>query len=87
MFEVVLFSKPAKFYNKLDDKTAKRLNKGMETLKSKPFMGKNIKKLSGKLAGKYRLRVGEIRVVYFVEGQRVIIETIGYRAGVYWGRK
>ena len=83
MFEIVLFPKAAKFYNKLDDKTAKRIDKGIEELKSNPLSGNNIKKLSGNLAGKYRLRIGDIRIVYFVEGQTVVIEAIGYRGNIY----
>ena len=49
------------------------------------FLGNDIKKLRGKLAGKYRLRVRSLRVVYRVEKERniVLVESIGGRGDVY----
>ena len=35
------------------------------------------------LAGRYRLRAGDYRVQFRVEGQTVIIEKIGHRDGFY----
>jgi mRNA interferase RelE/StbE len=48
-------------------------------------MGVNIKKLQGRLSGKYRMRVGELRIIYSVdEGVGLIlIEAIGPRGSVY----
>lgn len=46
---------------------------------------KDVRKLRGDLEGRYRLRVGEYRVVYRVikEQQLVIVEAIGTRGEVY----
>ena len=41
------------------------------------------KALSGDLAGCYRLRTGDYRVLFRVEGERVIVEKIGHRRDVY----
>ena len=41
------------------------------------------KSLSGPLAGRYRLRTGDYRVQFRVEGQHVIVEKIGYRDRFY----
>jgi mRNA-degrading endonuclease RelE of RelBE toxin-antitoxin system len=41
------------------------------------------KPLRGNLAGKYRMRTGDYRVQFRVEGTRVIIERIGHRDGFY----
>ena len=75
----------AKTYNKLDDKTAARINKALDALKENPFYGKDIKRLRGNLKGRYRLRVGEYRIVYRVEEEEkvVILEDIKLRASVY----
>jgi len=48
-------------------------------------MGTDIKKLHGRLAGKYRVRVGELRIIYTVDEANGIIriEAIGPRGAVY----
>lgn len=85
MFRILLHNKAAKIYKKLDDKTATRINRAIDALKGNPFYGKGIKRLKGKLEGKYRLRVGEYRIVYRVEEKErvVIILNIALRERVY----
>jgi len=85
MFEIIFHNRAQKAYDKLDDKTASRINKAIEGLKVNPFLGKDIKKLRGKLEGRYRLRVGALRVVYKVEVDEslIIIEAIGGRGDIY----
>jgi mRNA interferase RelE/StbE len=39
--------------------------------------------LSGDLAGRWRLRTGDYRLQFRVEGERVIVERIGHRDGFY----
>ncbi len=39
--------------------------------------------LSGDLAGRYRVRTGDYRLQFRVEGERVIVEKIGHRSGFY----
>ena len=85
MFRILLHNKAAKAYGKLDDKSTARMNKAIDTLKENPFFGKDIKKLRGKLDGKYRLRAGGYRIVYRVEENEeiVVILDIASRENVY----
>jgi len=41
------------------------------------------KPLSGRLAGRYRLRTGDYRVQFRVQGPAVIVEKIGHRDRFY----
>jgi mRNA-degrading endonuclease RelE of RelBE toxin-antitoxin system len=41
------------------------------------------KPLSGRLAGRYRMRTGDYRMQFQVLGDRIIVETIGHRDGFY----
>jgi mRNA interferase RelE/StbE len=41
------------------------------------------KPLSGELTGRYRLRTGDYRVQFYVEGENVIVEKIGHRDKFY----
>lgn len=42
-----------------------------------------VKSLSGNLAGRYRIRTGDYRVQFFVEGDTIVVEKIGHRDGFY----
>jgi mRNA-degrading endonuclease RelE of RelBE toxin-antitoxin system len=37
----------------------------------------------GRLAGHYRIRTGDYRVQFYVEGETVIVEKIAHRDGFY----
>ncbi len=41
------------------------------------------KSLSGKLAGRYRLRTGDYRLQFRIVADEVIVEQIGHRDGFY----
>lgn len=43
------------------------------------------KPLRGDLAGRYRIRTGDYRVQFRVEGDTVLIEKLGHRDGFYEG--
>ena len=51
MYEILLHDQVVKFYNKLDDKNAARINRAIETLLEKPASGKNIKMLKVGIEG------------------------------------
>ena len=53
----------------------RRLRKWPEISGAKP--------LRGNLAGRYRLRTGDYRLQFRIEGRNVVIEHIGHRAGFY----
>ena len=85
MYRIELSSKAARFYERTDAVTARRLNLAFAKLSQDPFKRHNIKRLRGELEGSFRLRVGNIRVVYSVDqGQGIVyIEVIRFRGDVY----
>lgn len=85
MYEIELSRKAAKFYQKADTATVRRLNAAFDRLAEDPFNHNNIKPLSGELQGSFRLRIGNIRVIYSIDDtiKIVYIEVIGFRGDVY----
>ncbi|MBI5559210.1 MAG: type II toxin-antitoxin system RelE/ParE family toxin [Deltaproteobacteria bacterium] len=85
MYEIELAKKAAKFYQKADTPTVRRPNAAFDRLAADPFHHYNIKQLAGDLHGSYRLRVGNIRIIYSVDDtvRIVYIEVIGFRGDVY----
>ena len=47
MYEILLHDRVIKFYNKLDNKSAGRINRAIEELQKNPASGKDIKMLKG----------------------------------------
>jgi mRNA-degrading endonuclease RelE of RelBE toxin-antitoxin system len=43
----------------------------------------DLKKLQGKLLGKWRLRIGTIRVIFYENEDKIIIQRIDYRGKIY----
>jgi mRNA-degrading endonuclease RelE of RelBE toxin-antitoxin system len=42
-----------------------------------------VKRLTGNLAGRYRMRTGDYRLQFRVERNRIIVEKVGHRDGFY----
>ncbi len=85
MYEVLISHEAEKYYKKQDKDAKRRINKCIDSLCKEPFSGPNIKRLHGKLEGKHRYRIGDIRIVYEVntKNKTVEIKSIGSRGDVY----
>jgi mRNA-degrading endonuclease RelE of RelBE toxin-antitoxin system len=59
-----------------------RVLKMVERLRDWPQVS-GAKSLSGDLSGNWRLRTGDYRVQFRLEGRRVIVDRIGHRDGFY----
>ncbi|MGF1566773.1 MAG: type II toxin-antitoxin system RelE/ParE family toxin [Nodosilinea sp.] len=90
----VRFSKRAvKYLKKLDDKTAERVREKILQLLSRlevegviPFNELDIKKLKGQWDGYFRLRVGQIRIIFTLIGEELeilLIYDINVRGSIY----
>lgn len=85
MYRVFLHKKAVKYYESLEDKTAKKINKAIESISENPLEGFHIKRLRGKQEGKYRYALGNLRIVYRIniEDKIILIEAIGPRGDIY----
>lgn len=79
MFQIVYSKKAEKFLKKQDRPTQQRI---MEAISKLPASG-DIRKLQG--AAGYRLRVGNFRVLFDVNGLIIDIIDIGNRGQIYKG--
>ena len=85
MYEVCLSAEAQNFYNKTSLATVKKINKCLLILEQAPYNHPNITALRGNLAGRYRYRIGDYRIVYLVdEDSKVVSVTlIAHRSKVY----
>jgi len=73
-FQVRIPPAAARDLDQLDDKLVQKILEEMDVLKENPFpRGKLIRKIKGKSANFYRLRVGSHRVFFSLEGQTVVV--------------
>ena len=82
---MVLSFDAQEFFEEADASLQRKLDRCFEMLKTDPCSHPNIKQLKGDLAGYYRYRVGDYRVVYEIdrEQKRVVVTVIAHRREVY----
>lgn len=76
MYEVRLSPQAKQFYRKADKPLAQKLARCFEQLEQTPRDHPNAKPLKGNLAGQFRYRVGDYRVIYRVEEQQVLVMVL-----------
>ena len=74
-FKIALSREAFKYYSKVSTDTAGRLDKCFANLESDPITGANIKLLR-EMAGKYRYRIGNLRVIYEVDFVKRIVNIV-----------
>ena len=85
MYSVSLSDEAKRFFENASAQLQKRLDRCFEQLKVNPYKHPNIKPLKGKLAGYYRYRVGNYRVIYQVNDPKnqVFVSIIINRGDAY----
>ncbi|MBI4583671.1 MAG: type II toxin-antitoxin system RelE/ParE family toxin [Planctomycetes bacterium] len=67
---------------RLDEPIYSRIQKAIERLENWPRVS-GVKALRGRQAGHFRIRTGDYRIQFRLEGQSLIVEKIGHRDGFY----
>ena len=85
MYKVDLSAKAQDFYRKADRPLARKLARCFDQLERDPRSHPNCKPLTGNLAGLYRYRVGNYRVIYRIDEQKklVFVLQIAHRSEAY----
>ena len=82
MVEVILTPEARRQAGNLPMSIFGRMSKLVERLRDWPQVS-GVKPLSGRLAGRFRLRTGDYRLQFRVEGEKVVVEKIGHRDRFY----
>ncbi|HLD38517.1 MAG TPA: type II toxin-antitoxin system RelE/ParE family toxin [Candidatus Nanoarchaeia archaeon] len=80
MFEIKWEEKARKELYKLENQISSRIYKKVDELKS-GFQSKDIKRIQGE--NKFRLRVGDYRVLFSLENDLITIWKVGHRKNIY----
>ena len=85
-FEIFVSTTASKELNKLESKTKERIKRKVREILADPSNSKgrfDIKKLAGKKRTYYRLRVGDYRIIYFLEDNVVKVVRVATRSDAY----
>ena len=85
-FKILIHREAAKVLRRLNNKTKQRIKENLSILKEDPYhkrSGADIKRLVDTNPVLYRLRVGNHRIVYAIEGDTVWITEIFHRRKGY----
>jgi mRNA interferase RelE/StbE len=85
MFEVILSPEAQAFFAAAEPPLARKLARCFRQLEHEPRRHNNIKRLTGKLAGRLRYRLGDWRVIYRIDddARQVHVLVIAHRSEVY----
>ncbi|HLO46823.1 MAG TPA: type II toxin-antitoxin system RelE/ParE family toxin [Kamptonema sp.] len=85
LYSVVVSFDAQNFFEEASVSLQRKLYRCFEMLKINPHTHPNIKTLKGDLAGYYRYRVGDYRVVYYINDRQkqVVVTIIAHRREVY----
>lgn len=75
-YEVRLLPDAERFYQKADRPLAGKLARCFEQLERNPRQHNNIRALKGELAGYYRYRVGDYRVIYSIDDDDALVSVV-----------
>jgi mRNA-degrading endonuclease RelE of RelBE toxin-antitoxin system len=85
-YETPVSTTASKELNDLELRTKERIKEKLKELETDPYNSKKrleTKKLSEKKRTYYRLRVGDCRVVYFLEDNKIKVVRVAARSNVY----
>jgi len=84
-FSVVVHKRAAKYLKSLPDDQKSRIKETLKKLENGIDKRTDVKKMSGEWKGYYRMRVGDIRIIFWIEYvlKTVYIDHIGSRGDIY----
>jgi mRNA interferase RelE/StbE len=80
MFEIEWKTGAVKQLLKLEPIIAQRISSKVEELKENPF-SKDVSRLKGRT--EFKLRVGDYRILFFIESNKISISRLGHRKNIY----
>ena len=82
-YELVYTKRAARDISGLDWTAKGRIRETLERYAQSPFT--HAKKMVDLALGTYRFRIGEYRVIFDVEGNKIVVLRVGHRRDIYRG--
>lgn len=79
-YELVISNRFRRDLRRLDAQTHRRILDALEGLQENPYQGSQLTNVP---IGQWRMRVGDYRIRYDVEGDRVLLYRVRHRKDIY----
>lgn len=85
MYQVIVHRHAVHYLHKLSQEQQRRIKRILNEIGANPFVMPDIKNMVGEWLGYHRIRVGNIRIIFWVDKDKkiVYIDHIGPRGDVY----
>ena len=85
MFKIVVHKRAVKYLNKLPSHRKNKIKELLNELCNNPIQYEAVKPMLGEWKGYYRLKIGNIRVIFWIDQAEkiVYVDHIGSRGDVY----
>lgn len=81
MYDIYLTGRAGKDLEKIRQEDISLIKQKLSEYRINPFI--HAKKLSNPLLGNYRFKIGNYRVIFDIDGNRIVILRIGHRKEIY----
>jgi mRNA interferase RelE/StbE len=81
MYSILLTKRALKDLDKIDANSRIRIAERLKELTADPYI--NSKKLTSSIIGTYRFRIGDFRVIFDIDHDKIVILRIGHRKDIY----
>lgn len=81
MYKIILAKRAIKDLDKFNEDIKVRIKEKIEVLSNDPIG--TSKKLANPIIGSYRLTVGDYRIIFDIDDDKVVVLRIGHRKDIY----
>jgi len=85
MYRIIIHKRAARYLQRLPQFQKEIIKAAIKRLTDNPFDSKEVKQMVGNWKGYYRIRVQDVRVIYWVDKENSVIQIdyIGSRGDIY----
>lgn len=85
MFKIIVHKRALKYLSKLTSSKKTKIKKLLTELIDNPIQREDVKPMLGEWKGYYRIRIGNVRLIFWVDQDKKIIyvDHVGSRGDVY----
>ncbi len=85
MFKVVVHKRAVRYLNKLPISQKEKIKDVLKELGIEPLQRSDIKHMLGEWKGYYRIRIGDIRIIFWIDQEEntIYVDHIGPRGDIY----
>jgi mRNA interferase RelE/StbE len=85
MYRVVIHRRVVRYLRQLPPSLKESIKESLEVLAKNPYQSNGIKAMKGEWQGYYRMRVREMRIIYWVDTENLVVfvDYVGHRGDVY----